>query len=219
MQSRLETVVEGGPTERADGFEAFFEAERTRLFGTLCLVTGDRVDAEDVMQEAFLKVWERWDRVAGADDPTAYPYRTAFNVFRSRLRRTSRAARWLLAAERLADPFPAVEERHDLLVALRTLTPRQRAAVVLMDLMDLTLEDAAHILHVRPVTVRVWFLGYNGIEGSRPVRLTLYDPVTDVVSELVALGEGNPVAMAVAPDSVWILNHEGTLTRVDLIEE
>jgi RNA polymerase sigma-70 factor, ECF subfamily len=155
MQYRPVTVAEGEAGERADGFEAFFEAERARLFGTLCLVTGDRGEAEDLMQEAFLKVWERWDRVSRVQDPTAYLYRTAFNLFRSRLRRAARAARRLLAADPVADPFPAVEDRQDLLGALRRLAPRQRAALVLMELMDLTSEDAARILHVRPVTVRV----------------------------------------------------------------
>jgi Tol biopolymer transport system component len=63
----------------------------------------------------------------------------------------------------------------------------------------------------------IWFLGYNGVEGSGPVRLALFDPATDAVTELVPLGDENPIAMAVAPESVWILNNEGTITRVDLI--
>jgi hypothetical protein len=63
----------------------------------------------------------------------------------------------------------------------------------------------------------IWFLGYDGIDGAGPVRLAAYDPAADSVTELVRLNEGNPVAMAIAPDSIWILNYEGTLTRVDLI--
>lgn len=155
MQYRPETVAERVAGERADDFEAFFEAERKRLFGTLCLVTGNRGEAEDVMQEAFLKLWERWDRVSGVDDPTAYLYRTAFNLFRSRLRRAARAARRLLAADEVVDPFPAVDDRQDLFNALRRLTARQRTAVVLTELIGLKSEDAAKLLRVRPVTVRV----------------------------------------------------------------
>jgi hypothetical protein len=63
----------------------------------------------------------------------------------------------------------------------------------------------------------IWFLGYNGIEGTGPNRLVRFEPATDAVTELVTLNEGNPIAMAIAPNSVWILNHEGKLTRVDLI--
>lgn len=155
MQYRPVRVAEGEAGERAEGFEAFFEAERARLFGTLCLVTGNRGEAEDVMQEAFLKVWERWDRVSRVPNPAGYLYRTAFNVFRSRIRRAARAARRLFAAEASFDPFPGVEDRQDLLDALRKLTPRQRSAVVLMELMDLSSDEAATILHIRPVTVRV----------------------------------------------------------------
>jgi hypothetical protein len=62
----------------------------------------------------------------------------------------------------------------------------------------------------------IWFLGYDGVQGAGPVRLTLFDPATDAVTEVVTLGDGNPVAMAVALDSIWILNYEGTLTRIDL---
>jgi RNA polymerase sigma-70 factor, ECF subfamily len=155
MQYRPVRVAEGEAGARAEGFEAFFEAERARLYGTLCLVTGDRGEAEDLMQEAFLKVWERWDRVSGVSDPPGYLYRTAFNLFRSRLRRAARAARRIFGPDAAVDPFPGVEDRQVLLGALRKLTPRQRAAVVLVELMDLTSEDAAKILHIRPVTVRV----------------------------------------------------------------
>jgi hypothetical protein len=63
----------------------------------------------------------------------------------------------------------------------------------------------------------IWFLGHDGIQGERPVRLTLFDPAIDAMTELVTLGDENPVAMAVAPDSVWILNYEGSLTKVELI--
>ena len=39
------------------------------------------------MQEAFVRVWERWDRVAGVEDPVGYLFRTAMNLHRSALRR------------------------------------------------------------------------------------------------------------------------------------
>ena len=56
----------------ARSFEDLVEAEKAGLFGALCLITRDRYEAEDVMQEAFLKVWERWDRVGNMDDPAGY---------------------------------------------------------------------------------------------------------------------------------------------------
>jgi DNA-directed RNA polymerase specialized sigma24 family protein len=74
-------------------FEGFFEAEHARLLRALYLVTGNVQEAEELMQDAFLTVWERWDRVAAMDEPVGYLYRTAMNRFRSRLRRVKRAAR------------------------------------------------------------------------------------------------------------------------------
>jgi DNA-directed RNA polymerase specialized sigma24 family protein len=61
-------------------FEEFFEEHHRRLFSALCAATANRHEAEEVMQEAFLKLWERWDRVSGLEDPVGYLYRTAMNV-------------------------------------------------------------------------------------------------------------------------------------------
>ena len=44
----------------------------------------------------------------------------------------------------------------------------------------------------------------------------MFDPADGAVTELLELNGGTPVAMAIAPDSVWILNYEGTLTHVAL---
>lgn len=146
--------VEGRTHGAAGGFEEFFEVNERRLYGTLCLVTGDRVEAEELMQEAFLKVWERWDRVRAMQDPAGYLYRTAFNLLRNRVRSAVRAARRRLRPDAPVDAFGLVDEREDLLNAVRRLSPRQRAAVVLLHLMDLPAEEAARLLGVRPATVR-----------------------------------------------------------------
>jgi Sigma-70 region 2 len=43
--------------------QQFFETERQRLFRALPLVTQDSLEADDLMREVFVRVWERWDRV------------------------------------------------------------------------------------------------------------------------------------------------------------
>ena len=87
-------TLEGEALEGAtQSFEDFFRAEHAGLFRALCLVTGSRHEAEEVMQEAFMRVYERWDRVAAMERPKGYLYRVAINEFRSRYRRTVRAAR------------------------------------------------------------------------------------------------------------------------------
>src|SRR2546426_3568933 len=80
-------------TESALDFETFFASQHGNLFSALCLVTRNRHEAEEIMQEAFTTVWERWDRVVAMSDPAGYLYRTAMNVFRKRYRRAKLALR------------------------------------------------------------------------------------------------------------------------------
>lgn len=61
----------------------------------------------------------------------------------------------------------------------------------------------------------IWFLSPD-LEGGGGRVLNVFDPATGEAVPLVELDEGSPVAMAVAPDAVWILNYEGTLTHVRL---
>ena len=99
-------------------FENLVEAEHGGLYGALCLVTRDRSEAEDLMQEAFLKVWERWDRVGGMEDPTGYLYRTAMNLYRKRRRRASLAVRRTIGVAPRSDGLGQVEVRDEVVRAL-----------------------------------------------------------------------------------------------------
>lgn len=56
----------------------------------------------------------------------------------------------------------------------------------------------------------IWFID----SGEAGQHLHVFDPSTGAMSELITLDEGSPVAMAVAPSGVYILNYEGTLTHV-----
>jgi len=107
---------------RPASFEAFFEAEHERLFRALYLVTGNAQEAEELMQDAFVAVWERWDRVSAMDEPTGYLFRSAMNRFRSRLRRASRAARRAAGSDPGGDAFAAADER-DAVVGLSPGSP------------------------------------------------------------------------------------------------
>jgi hypothetical protein len=60
--------------EAAPSFEAFYEDTHARLYTALCLVTGSRHEAEEVMQEAFVRLWERRDRIGQLETPTGYLY-------------------------------------------------------------------------------------------------------------------------------------------------
>jgi RNA polymerase sigma-70 factor (ECF subfamily) len=144
-------VEDDGPPS----FELFFAAHYGRLYGSMWLVARDRVEAEEVVQEAFLRVWERWKHVSVMTDPAGYLFRTAMNLFMSRRRRAAVAIRRAVRTLPPEDGLARVEERDEVVRALASLTPRERAAIVLTELLGLTSEEAGRALRVRPSTVRV----------------------------------------------------------------
>jgi RNA polymerase sigma-70 factor (ECF subfamily) len=113
-------------------FEEFFSAEQRRLHEALFAITGTRSEAEDIGQEAFLRVWERWDRVSGMEDPAGYLHRAAINVFRDRSRRL------VVAMKR----------------SVRMAPRRQRAAIVLTEGLGYSAEEAGELLGIKGSTVR-----------------------------------------------------------------
>jgi len=140
--------------ETSRSFEGFFETERPRLFRALLLVTHDSTEAEELMQDAFVRVWERWQRVGQMDDPVGYLFRTAMNLHRSRLRRAIIAAKRAARQPAVPDPFDEVAAKDEAVRSLAMLTPRQRAAVVVTELLGYSSKDAGQILGVRAGTVR-----------------------------------------------------------------
>jgi RNA polymerase sigma factor (sigma-70 family) len=147
-------LVSGGADEAVVlplTFEELFAAHHERLFRALYLIVGSSHEAEELMQDAFLGVFERWDRI---DNPVGYLYRTALNATRSRFRRLAMAAKRTITPGEPEDPFAAADLRDELVRALKDLPERQRAALVLVDLLDYSSEDASKLLGVTPATVR-----------------------------------------------------------------
>jgi RNA polymerase sigma-70 factor, ECF subfamily len=135
-------------------FEDLFETEHRRLFAALCMITRNPDEAEEIGQEAFVRILERWDRVGSMADPTGYLYRVAMNVLRSRYRRARVAARRLVMwSDR--DEIAEVDERDAVLRMLDGLNAQQRAALVLTSMLGYTSEEAGSLLGMRGSTVRV----------------------------------------------------------------
>ena len=136
------------PTERVDArtdFDTFVDEENERLYKALYFVMGSREDSEDLVQEAFMKLWERWGSIDQIEDPTGYLFRVALNGFRMRRR---------APLPETHDGFVEAEMRADVRQLLLDVTPRQRAALLLVDMLGYPSEQAARILRVRPSTVR-----------------------------------------------------------------
>jgi RNA polymerase sigma factor (sigma-70 family) len=167
-RSVVGSKIPAGVASTHASFEDFFESEHRTLFRRMCLITNNPSEAEELMQDAFMSLWERWDRVAAMLDPTGYLYRTAMNLFRKRYRHAIVAARRSFRPEPQADAIALVEARTAVSEALASLSPRQRAAVVLTDLIGFSSEEAASMLGVRPGTIRsLTSQGRSAIRGSQ----------------------------------------------------
>ena len=149
-------------------FEDFFELEQERLLRLLWMVTGSLQEAEDIVQDAFLKVWERWPQVSRLDSPVGYLHRAAMNLFRNRYRRAMLAVRKAVGSTQPVDAFGAVEDRVSVSRALGSLTPRQRAALVLTELLGYPADEAGRMLGVRASTVRsLASAGRNALRNAK----------------------------------------------------
>ena len=135
-------------------FEEFFELEQERLLRLLWMVSGSLQEAEDIVQDAFVRIWERWPSVSAMDSPTGYLHMAAMNIFRNRYRRARLGLRNTIGSGPPVDAFASVEDRISVAAALASLTPKQRAALVLTELLGYPAEEAGRMLGVRDSTVR-----------------------------------------------------------------
>ena len=112
-------------------------------------LTGDRDAAQDLLQDAFVRVCARMRHLHAVDDLDAYLRRTMVNLFTSALRRRKVERAWLAKERATATAATSAHdpaERDEMWRALQTLPVRQRAAVVLRFYEDLSEHEAAHVL-------------------------------------------------------------------------
>ncbi|WRZ91738.1 SigE family RNA polymerase sigma factor [Streptomyces sp. NBC_01007] len=124
-------------------FDAFYATTFPRLTGQLYAFTGDHGEAQDVVQEAFVRAWDRRREFLADGAPEAWIRTVATRLAVSRWRR---ARRWLELVRRTppSDHTPGPgPERTTLVAALRTLPEAQRMAIVLHHLCDLSVEQVA----------------------------------------------------------------------------
>lgn len=148
-----EVLAEGATAEV--GFAEFFAAHHVRLGRSIYLLVGDRLEAEDLVQEALGRAYERWDRVSRMSDPVAYVYRIAANLHKRRMRRRKHERTLANVDERPGDEGHQVDQREDVLAALRTLSRGEREAIILVEYLGYVPDAAAKILGVAAATIRV----------------------------------------------------------------
>ncbi|HZM75188.1 MAG TPA: SigE family RNA polymerase sigma factor [Candidatus Limnocylindrales bacterium] len=140
--------------QRDEEFRRFVAERSAALLRLAYLLCTDKALAEDVLQNALVKGYLRWSRIAS--NPEAYLRRVIVTVAADERRRPWR--RELPAAEvpdgpDPAEPYSAVEVRGQLLAALSALPPRQRAAVVLRHWVGLDPDSVAQMLGCSPGTL------------------------------------------------------------------
>lgn len=152
-----------------DRFAALVRTHTRRVFGLLYRMVGNAGDAQDLTQEVFLKAWLHRDQLRDAERATPWLLRIASNAAidfqRSRLPHRTGASvddeQYAALRDSLTAPGLAPEEetlrseRHRRLwTALKVLSPKERAAVVMRDLEGLPNQEVAAALGCSMITVR-----------------------------------------------------------------
>lgn len=134
------------PNLRAE-FGANLEANYPRLVAQLCMITLSPGEAQDLVQEAFARAWQRWGDIRELPDPTHWVRQMAVRGSNSRWRRLlSKLGRGKNTGE-----VPSDDPQHaTVLDALRQIPPYRRRALVLGDVAQLSLEEIADIEGIAP---------------------------------------------------------------------
>lgn len=155
-------------------FHDFFERHHAELARFAHLLTGEREAADDLAADALVALWQRWDRLRGADHPLAYARGVVANMARERIRSAVRERRrialfWSRSPEKMEGPDMAAVL--DVRAALARLPFRKRACVVLRHAFDLSEKDTAAALGISVGTVKSQTSkGMAELEGILGVR-------------------------------------------------
>ena len=154
--STVTGVTHLGAGTANESFEHFVREHCTQLVQSLSLIVLDPELAADAAQDAFVKLYQRWDTVGELEDPVAWLYRVALNRCSDYRRRLLRRTRLLerLRGESNAQAFTIQESSNfDVERAFRALPIRQRTAATLFYLADFKTEEVARAMGVSKGTV------------------------------------------------------------------
>jgi RNA polymerase sigma-70 factor (sigma-E family) len=137
-----------------DGFDEFYRGTRQRLLGFVYVLTGDLAEAQDAVQEAYVRAWQRWSTVCRYDDPEAWTRVVASRIAVSRWRSLrSRTRAYLRHGARHATPPPSTDTVA-VVAALRQLPEEQRVAVALYYLLGMPIAEVARETNAPVGTVK-----------------------------------------------------------------
>jgi RNA polymerase sigma-70 factor (ECF subfamily) len=139
----------------AEEFSELYQESRQRLAGQLYALTGDEHGAFDLVEEAFVRTWAKWDRIATYDDPEAFVRRVAFNLAKNQWRWVRRTLLRSSPPDRTTEATDS-SSHQDLVAALMTLSTHEREAIVLHYLADRPIDEIAGDMKVPAGTVKSW---------------------------------------------------------------
>lgn len=145
-------------TDRDAVLSALFREQYGALVGLASLLLDERGQAEEVVQEAFARVYAAWSRLDSPSAPLAYLRRTVVNLARGGLRRRMVARRYRptpIPDEESADAGLLVTEQHaEIVAAVESLPRRQRECVVLRYFADCSIAETAVALGISEGAVK-----------------------------------------------------------------
>jgi RNA polymerase sigma-70 factor (sigma-E family) len=141
----------------ADGFAEFVVSRERALQRTAWLLTGDWALAQDLVQTALVRSWPRWERIRRRDNPEIYVRKVMVNTWLTWTRRRWRGEQACAHVPDNAAPGDLATEtaiRVAVRQALATLTPRQRAVLVMRIFDDMSEADVGQALNLAVGTVK-----------------------------------------------------------------
>lgn len=142
------------PPEGEAEFDAFFQASWARLQSQAYVLTGSRETAQDLTQEALLRLWKNWDKVAGYESPEGWTRRVLHNLCIQSWRK-ARPRRF--DAKHEIPPSSELPQHHvQLAQAMRSLPGEQARALLLHDGLGMTVSETSAELGVPEGTVKSW---------------------------------------------------------------
>ncbi len=146
---------DSGAGNLAAGYEQFFAASKPSLMGLAYLLTGNVQESQDLVQETLLRAWREWPSICSYEDPRAWTRRVMHNLAIGRSRRAR--VRHAAASRETKVASPDLLVGHlDVVTALRRLPPDQQRALVLHDVIGLSVAEVAREAGAAEGTVRSW---------------------------------------------------------------
>jgi RNA polymerase sigma-70 factor (sigma-E family) len=152
------SVPAGEVTRPAPTISELYHAHRLSLVRLAILLVDDQASAEDVVQDAFAGLYQRWGRLNDVDKALGYLRTAVVNNARSVLRRRQTARRYIVPHQPNAGSAESVAilaaEHREVLDAVARLAPRQREVVVLRYWSEMSEAEIADTLGISRGTVK-----------------------------------------------------------------